>query len=164
MKNLYRFLATAAAAFLLYILLTMSVALPEIILGVAVALFTALVVVRYLPFTFQVFHPRRILRAVMYTPVFVWKMILANLHIAGIVVRPRLPIKPSIVRARTGVDTSFGKVLLTSSITLTPGTLSVDTKDDIVYVHLVDSEATSDSDARTNIIVPFEKYIKGISE
>lgn len=164
MKKLYRFSATAIVSFLLYVLLTMSFSLPEVLLGVGTALITSLIVVRYLPFSFALFHPKRIFHAILYTPIFIWKMIAANIHIAGIVIRPRLPVRPSIVRAKTESTTAVGKLLLTSSITLTPGTLSVDTDDDTIYIHVVDSHNTSDDAARENIIKPFEPHIKGISE
>lgn len=164
MKKLVRFLATAAAAFALYLVLTMSVELPEILLGIGVAVITTLVVVRFLPIGIHTFNPVRILLAVVYAPVFIWKMIAANLHIAGVVIRPRLRIRPSIVKAKTGLTNPNGKLILTSSITLTPGTLSVDTKDDDVYVHLVDTPAETEEEARKRIIEPFEKHIRGIAK
>jgi multicomponent Na+:H+ antiporter subunit E len=164
MKYFIRFLATASVAFLLYLLLGMSFVLPEIMLGMIVAIVTALISVRYLPFSFQTFHPLRIVRALIYAPLFIWKMIVANLHIAGIVIRPQLRIHPSIIKAKTNLTNPAGKLILTSSITLTPGTLSVDTVQDDVYVHVVDSPMTSEGEARQRIIAPFEKHIWGISE
>jgi len=164
MKKLVKFLSTAAAAFALYLVLTMSVELPEILLGIGVALITALVVVRFLPIGLHTFNPVRILRAVVYAPVFIWKMIVANLHIAGVVIRPKLKIRPSIVKAKTGLTNPNGKLILTSSITLTPGTLSVDADEDEIYIHLVDSPVSSGEDTKKKIIEPFEKHIRGIAK
>lgn len=164
MNRAFRFVATAATAFLLYLLLTMSASPAEVLLGVFVAIVTASIVIRYLPFSFQMFNPIRIIRAIVYAPIFIWKMILANIHIAGIVIRPRLMIHPAIVKANTQLATPVGKLMLTSSITLTPGTLSVDLKNGDVYVHVVDSTGIAVEEARERIVVPFENHIKGISE
>ncbi|MBQ9527459.1 MAG: Na+/H+ antiporter subunit E [Fretibacterium sp.] len=64
----------------------------------------------------------------------------ANIHMIGIVLSddPDACISPRIVAHKTKLKTSKGRVALSSSITLTPGTVTVDVGDDCVYVHAID--------------------------
>ncbi len=164
MRKIARFTATAAASFVIYILLVMPLKSGELILGAAVALLSAAVLYKFLPFDRRIFNPVRIVKGILYGPYFLWKMIVANIEIALIVISPVLKIKPSIVKGRTLLQSNEGKLLLTSSITLTPGTLSIDLKDDQVYIHRVKTDKTSDTETQEEVIHPFEKFIKGVTE
>ena len=134
MNTILRFVATAVVSFVIYLLLTASLGLAEILFGTGVALIAAVLVSRYLPIHIGALNPVRIAKAIIYLPVFFWKMIEANLKLALIVIRPSLPIAPSIVRGTSGLKSGEGKLFLTSSITLTPGTLTVDVDEDEVRV------------------------------
>lgn len=48
--------------------------------------------------------------------------------------------EPAIVHFQTDLKTTFARVLLANSITLTPGTITVSLKDDIYTVHCLDKE------------------------
>lgn len=67
--------------------------------------------------------------------VLIWEMIKANLKVAYIVLHPKLPISPGTVQFRTKLKTDLAKVALANSITLTPGTLTVDIEGDLLTVH-----------------------------
>jgi len=164
MNKLLRFAATALVSFVIYLLLTASVALPEILFGIGVALIAALLVGKFLPIRIGALNPVRIAKAVVYLPVFFWKMVEANLKLALIVLRPSLPIAPSVVKGRTLLGSGEGKLFLTSSITLTPGTLTVDVEGDDVYVHCVTATAGERERTEETILVPFEKRLKGVTE
>ena len=164
MNKLLRFAATAAISFVIYLLLTASVGLPEILFGIGVALVAALLVGRDLPIRIGALNPLRIAKAIVYLPIFLWKMIEANLKLAVIVLKPSLPIAPSIVKGRTQLASGEGKLFLTSSITLTPGTLSVDVDGENVYVHCVTARAGEREHAEETILVPFERRLKGVTE
>ena len=60
---------------------------------------------------------------------------LANLQVAAIVLNPRMPISPGMVRFKVDVEKNLSRVVLGNSITLTPGTLTVHMEDDIYLVH-----------------------------
>lgn len=162
--KIVRFFATSVVAFGIYLLLSMSLEVRELLIGAGVGILTGAITARFVPIKLQTFNPLRIVKAIIYAPVFLWKMIVANLQIAAIVVRPKLRINPSIVQARTDLPTQEGRLILTSSITLTPGTLTVDVKNNRVYVHWVNAKSTSDTEAQKQIIGPFEKHIQGISK
>ena len=99
-----------------------------------------------------------------YIPVFLWECVKANVDVAYRVIHPQLPIKPGIVKVKTNLKTDTALTFLANSITLTPGTLSVDIDRDngVLYVHWIDVKA-KDTEAATKIIVErFEKILKRI--
>lgn len=62
-------------------------------------------------------------------------VIKANLHVAYVVLHPRLPIQPCMVILRTVLQDDVTRTMLANSITLTPGTLTVDLEGDRFLVH-----------------------------
>jgi multicomponent Na+:H+ antiporter subunit E len=67
---------------------------------------------------------------------FFFSMARANLDVAYRVITGR--IRPGIVCVETGMKNDFGLTMLANSITLTPGTLSVDVDDkNNLYVHCI---------------------------
>ena len=160
MRKFGRFLTAFIIAFAVYAALTSPFRhgpdLEEIAAGALIALFAGLAVMRDFPLGWKYFNPLRWARFLVYLPVFVWKMILANLQIAAVVVDPRLPVRPSLIRYRTGLKSGEGKLALTSSVTLTPGTLTVDVRDQDIYIHCVKEEKDP--------VSPFEKLLKGVTE
>ena len=67
-----------------------------------------------------------------------WQVIRANFVLALIVIKPRLHIDPVIVEFNTELTGDFKQTILASSITLTPGTLTVDAQDNDIIVHCLD--------------------------
>ena len=55
--------------------------------------------------------------------------------VSRIILDPRLPIRPTLVRVKTSQKTAVGVVTYANSITLTPGTISVDVKRGEILVH-----------------------------
>jgi multicomponent Na+:H+ antiporter subunit E len=69
-----------------------------------------------------------------------------------------MPIRPGIVEVKPGIDSEMGKLLLSNSITLTPGTLSMDWKDDSLFIHWINvNEEDPDSSME-----PLNKAVKGV--
>ena len=93
------------------------------------------------------------LRPLLYVPYLLWEIVKSNLHVARVILDPRLPVSPQLVRMPTTQRTDLGRVVLANSITLTPGTLTLDLRDDEVLVHALTGEAadglrTGEMDAR----------------
>lgn len=81
----------------------------------------------------------------------------ANIDVAKIVLDPELPISPVLVNVPATQRTDVGKVIYANSITLTPGTVSVEVMDDKILVHAVTREAAEglargDMDLRVDAI------------
>lgn len=68
----------------------------------------------------------------------------ANVTVAKIVLSPRMPISPTVVSVDAGQLPSMTQVLLANSITLTPGTLSIDIDRGVIEVHCLTVESARD--------------------
>lgn len=151
------------AFFLLWILLTGSLQEQELAAGALIALLVTLVARPRL----SIFSGIRLtlgapLHLILYLKVFIVALIKANLDMARRVLSPSLPLRPAVVEVKTQLQSELGRLLLANSITLTPGTLSVDLRDDRILVHWVDCGPGSDLEAATQAIAAdFERHISG---
>jgi multicomponent Na+:H+ antiporter subunit E len=84
-----------------------------------------------------------VLRAVVFLPALLVAVVRANLALVAVVLDPRLPIDPSVVRI-PAPDGRFARALLANSITLTPGTLTIDVTDDELVVHALTDASRAD--------------------
>ncbi len=82
------------------------------------------------------------LRVFWYFLVFIKEMIKANVDVVKIVLSPKLKMTPGIIAYKMDVTTDAGITLLANSITLTPGTLSMDISEDrkTLYIHALHIE------------------------
>lgn len=109
-------------------------------------------------------HRRYFYFFVHYLPVFLIEVIKANIDVAYRVLHPALPINPGIVKVKTSLKSDTALTFLANSITLTPGTMSVDIDEDggFLYVHWINVRE-KDVEAATKIIVErFEKILKEV--
>jgi multicomponent Na+:H+ antiporter subunit E len=74
-------------------------------------------------------------RFLAYIPWLLKEIVVANLQVARLVLDPRLPIDPVIVRFETRLATDLGRTTFANSITLTPGTVTVDVEEREFVVH-----------------------------
>ncbi|MES3517009.1 MAG: monovalent cation/H+ antiporter subunit E [Natronomonas sp.] len=74
-------------------------------------------------------------RLAIYTPYLLAEIIKSNILITYIILHPRLPIDPRLTRVRSAVWGGPAVMTLANSITLTPGTLTIDTDGHEFYVH-----------------------------
>lgn len=79
-------------------------------------------------------------RFLAYLPWLLYEVVLSNFHVVSLVLRPA-EIRPRIVRFRTGLTSDVARVTLGNSITLTPGTITMDIEDDEFIVHAVSHKA-----------------------
>ena len=106
--------------------------------------------------------PQRIFYAVTFVGYLFVSIIKSNFDVAGRVIQKNIPIKPGIVKVRTKLKSKVGRMILANSITLTPGTLSVDVKDDYFFIHWIDVSSTNVDKASAAIVAGFEKYLEVI--
>jgi multicomponent Na+:H+ antiporter subunit E len=84
--------------------------------------------------------PLRIGRLLFYIPWLIYQIGIASLQVAGVVLRRRMPVNPSLVRFKTKLPTQAARVILANSITLTPGTITLLLEGDEYLVHsLIDA-------------------------
>ena len=87
--------------------------------------------------------PKKLLRTwrfLCYLPWLLCQVVLANLHVVSLVIHPR-KIRPQIIRFKTSLTSDLSKLTLGNSITLTPGTITVDIDDGEFYVHVLSDKA-----------------------
>ena len=67
----------------------------------------------------------------------------ASLHVAAVVLNPKMPIDPALIRFKTKFPNTSARVILGNSITLTPGTITIQIKGDEFLVHgLMDASSS----------------------
>jgi multicomponent Na+:H+ antiporter subunit E len=81
------------------------------------------------------------LRALVYVPWLLWEIAKANFDVARRILDPRLPIDPRVIRVRASQRRDLARVIYANSITLTPGTVSIDVAGDRITVHALTREA-----------------------
>ena len=69
------------------------------------------------------------------------EIVKSNIDVTWRVLHPKLPISPTMVRVKASQHTQLGRVTYANSITLTPGTVSVDLTDEGIEVHSLTRES-----------------------
>lgn len=82
--------------------------------------------------------PKSFMYSFLYIGVFIVALIKSNLDVIFRVLHPKLPIRPGIIRVETRLKSPIARMILANSITLTPGTFTVDIKDNILYIHWIE--------------------------
>jgi len=156
------------AAFVVWCLLSWPPTALQLVAGVAASLLAAAVMGRMFIVRHHLLsHPRRILTFVFhYVPVFTWELVKANFDVAYRVLHPALPINPGIVKMKTALRSDMGLTFLANSITLTPGTLTVDVdrEQGILYVHWISVRGRDVESATSAIGGRFEPILRRIFE
>ncbi len=150
---------------LLWFAFVWSLDVPDLLAGIVVAFLVVWLFSDIFPAEIgRIFHPIRLFWLIVYLPVFAWQVVKSNLDVTYRVFHPEIPIRPGIVKVKTILKTDIAKTFLANSITLTPGTLTVDFIDDNLYIHWINI-ISDDPEVETKIIVSkFEKYLKRIFE
>jgi len=86
---------------------------------------------------------RKFLRFVGYLPWLIYQVILANFHVAYLVLRPG-QIDPQVIKYKSMLKNDFAQVAFANSITLTPGTITMDIVDGEYYVHALSQKVADD--------------------
>ena len=110
-------------------------------------------------------EPRRYFWAFTYLLVLTAYVVKANFEVAYFVIHPAMPIRPGIVRVKTGLRRSVSQTVLCNSITLTPGTLTVDIEENgEMLVHWINISSLDEAEATRRILGRFEWFVAKIFE
>ena len=149
--------------FIIWLIANATLASETMYTGLAISAFIALVfsafarvysVVRWSPIVLYYY--------LIYLSVFFIELIKANIKVMRLVFSPRIDIKPGILEIKTELKSPIGRLALANTITLTPGTLVVDIKDDSLFVHCINVSSTDQIEATAEITGRFEKLLKVI--
>jgi multicomponent Na+:H+ antiporter subunit E len=106
--------------------------------------------VAYLSYDLLFFNVRlgdfriRARRFLQSAPWFLGQIFSANLHVAYLALSPKMPIDPQIIRFKTKLESDISWVAMANSITLTPGTITVDIREGEFFVHAIDKKVAYD--------------------
>lgn len=84
---------------------------------------------------------------IKFVSILLYEVIKANIEVASIILNPKLVLEPQIVVYETSLKSSKNKTILANSITLTPGTLTVDVRENTLSIHCLKT-----------------KYVKGLKD
>ncbi len=154
-------------ALIIWMLLTWPPDWQHFIIGLLVSLFIAFLTGDMFvnrPHLFK--HLKRYLWFFYYIPIFIWECFKANIDVAYRVGHPDMPISPGIVKVKTKLKSDTGITFLANSITLTPGTMSVDIdrENGFLYIHWINVKNKDVEAATKDIVTTFETILEKIFE
>ncbi len=90
------------------------------------------------------FTLRQLGQAIYYFLYLLLDILKANVKVAMIVLHPKLPISPGLVIMKNELKNDLPKAVFANSITLTPGTITVDLEGDLIIVHAFTKQTAVD--------------------
>ena len=151
--------------FLMWLLLTWSLEIWQVVVGLIFALLIAAFLSTYYPEGMtKMLNPVRWVWALLYIPYFLYYCVKANVDVAYRVLHPDVPIRPGIVKVRTTLTSGMAQAFLANSITLTPGTLCVDIVGQDLYIHWINVSTDDPARQTREIVGTFEPMLKRIFE
>lgn len=158
-------IAAFVVCFAFWLLLTWSVKPQELIAGAVVSLAAALFSARFFIHekAFWFLNPAKLFTGLFYwVCVFPGELIRANCHMAKVVLGGCKGLKPGIVKVPVGLKSEYGQAALANSITLTPGTITMEIAEEEgqtnYYVHWIEAESDG-AEAGEAIKGRMEKWI-----
>ena len=160
-----RYITVFILSMVFWLMLTFEFKVPNLIVGAVASIVASAIFTRFFIHNiYKLLQPQRYFWFLVYLAVFIWECIKANIDVAYRVLHPAMPIRPGIVKVKTTLKSDMAKMLLANSITMTPGTISVDIIDDYLYIHWIYIRS-EDPEVYTPIITgAFENLIKKIIE
>jgi multicomponent Na+:H+ antiporter subunit E len=152
---------------LVWLGLTWPVTVPELLAGVLVAgLVAVLTGDMFVGRPHQLAEVRRYAWFGVYLPLFLWECLKASLDLAWRTIHPKLPIRPGIVRIKTGLVSDTGLTFLANTLTLARPVLTVDVDREagVLYVHWVAVPGEGMEEATRAVVGRFESVLKRIFE
>ena len=86
-------------------------------------------------------------RFFLYVPWLMYQIMLSNIHVAKVVLSKKEQISPRIVRFKTKLQSDISWITLANSITLTPGTITMDIQDGEFIIHALNEKVAKDLNA-----------------
>ena len=156
-----RYLALFILSYIFWLLLTFNLSPVNLAVGAIAALITSLLFGKYFYNRVHKFlQPHRYFWFLVYLVILGWECLKANFDVAYRVLHPSMPIKPGIVKVKLELQSEFARAMLANSITLTPGTITVDIVGDDLFVHWIYVSSEDPEIYSRKIAGRFEKYIK----
>ena len=148
---------------IIWFALTSSFHWQEFSVGILISFILSLILHKnYIELGLPPLSIKRIAFSIVYIVVLFKEIIKANFDVAYRVIHPKLPIKPGIVVIQTTLKQDIAKMILANSITLTPGTFTLDILGDNLLIHWINVHSENTDEATKIIGEKFEKYLRVI--
>ncbi len=148
-------LAKFILLFIVWIGLTNSLNIQELIVGAVVA-FT---VARFFTPNRELHLRKLALKYIKFIPIFLKNLVQSNIAVAKIVLNPKLPINTGIVKLQTSLKDDYDKLILANAITLTPGTITVELRDKELFIHILNMGSLDREVLQKEIVDELERGI-----
>lgn len=90
-------------------------------------------------------HPIHLaIGALTYWPWLAWEIVKSACNVTRLILDPKLPISPTLIKVKASQKTRIGVNIYANSITLTPGTISVDVEANTISVHAITAQGSED--------------------
>ena len=129
------------ALFLFWVLLSASFEWVHLALGLFCSFAVAWINSGHSPFVPR-FHLW--LRDLLYFPWLFYKIFQSGWHLSKVILNPALPMAPELISVNTKLNHHAAVVLLGNSITLTPGTITVEVDRNKLTIHAMDRALAED--------------------
>ena len=157
--------------FLVWMGLSWPLTVQEIFIGIIVSVFVSFMTIDI--FKMSVMRRKKVsttpvrdmlrpLWFLYYAVVFLTECVKANIDVAYRVLHPDLPINPGTIKVKTSLTSDAGLTFLANSITLTPGTITIDIEGEYLYVHWLYARTTHFEHAAELIKGRFERWLRRI--
>ncbi|RLD46047.1 MAG: hypothetical protein DRI86_04275 [Bacteroidetes bacterium] len=144
-----------------WMLLTWSLDVSSVLLGTGISLALSVVLCGSCTLFNEInLTPKAFAYFFWYIIVFLIELVKANIDVTRRVLSPSMPINPGIVKVSTTLKSKMARLILANSITLTPGTFTIEITDDALYIHWIDVEAEDVKGATNAIVRKFEKLLE----
>jgi multicomponent Na+:H+ antiporter subunit E len=144
MRRLADGAALASALFAFWLLMS-GIYTPFLVLSGLAASVAVAALARRMEVADRAGHPLHLVPAALaYWPWLALEILKSGWTVAWIILHPRLPVSPAVVRFRPGQRTTVGLVTHANSITLTPGTVTIEARPDEFTVHALTAAGARD--------------------
>ncbi|MBN1288565.1 MAG: Na+/H+ antiporter subunit E [Actinobacteria bacterium] len=134
--NIRAVLPVSAMLFVLWLVFTMKTNREHLLMGAVVSVligfFTSLMFNRKMDANFSL---KLLVKFPLFFVLLAWEIIKANLDVLRRVFAPSMPVSPRIIAFDSLLETDLARVVLGNSITLTPGTVTIDIEGSRFYIH-----------------------------
>jgi len=143
--------------FIMWMILTANSEVANIFIGIGISFTISLLYTKMFKHSkMEIINPYYL---GIYILILIKNLIISNLQIAKRILSPDMKLNPAIIEVKTELKNDWKKLLLANSITLTPGTLTLDIRGDMLYIHIIECR---DIREKQNITKEFEDIIAKI--
>ena len=150
--------------FLVWIIFNGAVTMEIVLFGLAVSLAMYAFICKFMNYSIykDIAYGKRGFRILQYVCVLVWEIVKANFAVIKLITSSKYDLEPVLIRFKTDLKTSFTRILLANSITLTPGTITVSLENDEYVVHCLDKSLAEG--INSSVFVTLLRKMEGAKE